>query len=138
MKHRGEHRGATPSLAEEGLFCGISQKRSLIILWQLRMIRCDNGHGNYADIFVLVIRRISSGMNFCRATSCPLAAQLSRHKAFSTRDPARADREVNCGAQGNRSGALKPRSSLNRLLTDRRTAHNICRVCQSLHLKERK
>jgi len=87
------------------------------------------------DIFVHVIRRISSGMNFCRATSCPLAAILITKLCFSTLDVARRPRDRLRDTR-NHPGT-KTRSSLNRLFTDWRTAHNICRVCQSLHLKER-
>lgn len=125
MKHRGDHRGATPSLRD---YFAEYHRSVLIIPRQLRMIRCDNGHSNYAGHL-----RARHSPNFVRHEflSCNKlpAATLITKLRFSTRDLARRPRGRLRGTR-NRPGT-KTRSSLNRLFTDRRTAHNICRVVKA-------
>lgn len=128
-----------PRVSFRGLFCGISQKRPYYpvaaaddpLRQQLRQL-CGTSpcvsFGELCQAWIFVVQQVASFLS--------LSLSRTHHKALARGISTRGSRAKNGGAR-KKSRPLKTQSSLNRLLSDRWIAHNICRVCQSLHSKER-
>lgn len=142
MKRRSVKRRISegpPRVSFRGLFCGISQKRPYYpvaaaddpLRQQLRQLCGTSPCVSFAELcqaWIFVVQQVASFLS--------LSLSRTHHKALARGISTRGSRAKNGGAR-KKSRPLKTQSSLNHLLTDRWIAHNICRVCQSLHSKER-